>query len=291
VANKAAAEALYNEALELLNRNAYQEALDKLLASQRIDPALGTLLNIGYCYERLNKTASAWATYNEVVGLARAANDQQGRGDRAAQAARALEPKLAKVIVAVPAESRVEKLEVRRDGDVIDPGTWGTPIPTDPGAHTFEVSAPGRAAWSTSIVVAQGPSSVTITVPPLAAGAGAWGGRRIAGVAVAGVGVAGMIAGAVFGGLAIAKHDEQATHCLKSNPHLCDATGVDLRGQALTMANASNVALGVGAAAIAAGAVLFFTAPKPVAQTSSFEVRLSPVVTAEARGAFITGRW
>src|SRR4051812_19769731 len=153
VASKVAAEALYEDAKRLLNEQRYQEALDKLLASQRLDPAIGTLLNIGYCYERLNKTASAWASYNEVVGLARAAGDKQGRGEQAAQSAKALEAKLARVVVTVPAASRVEKLQVRRDGDVLDPGTWETPIPTDPGTHVYEASAPGRLPWKASIVV------------------------------------------------------------------------------------------------------------------------------------------
>src|SRR5690349_11176240 len=80
-ASKAAAEALYEEGKRLINDHRYQEALDKLLASQRLDPALGTLLNIGYCYERLDRTASAWASYNEVVGLAAATGDKQGRGE------------------------------------------------------------------------------------------------------------------------------------------------------------------------------------------------------------------
>jgi hypothetical protein len=290
-ADKAAAEALYEDAKRLLADQKYAEALDKLLASQRLDPGLGTLLNIAYCYERLNKTASAWATYSEVVGMASKVGDKQGRGERAAQAAKALEPKLARVVVAVPKESRVENLEVRRDGEPVDPGTWDTPIPTDPGTHAFVASAPGRASWTASVEVAPGPSTITLTIPVLAVGAlgSTWGTQRTAGVVLAGVGAAGVIAGAVFGGLTIAKKNAETAHCQTSDPHLCDMTGVDLRAQALTMANASNVAFAVGGAALVTGVVLFFTAPKPTERNVALAV--APVVAAQSGGIRIRGWW
>lgn len=288
VANKVAAEALYEEAKPLLSQRQWQPALDKLLASQRLDPAIGTLLNIAYCYEQLGKTASAWATYNEVVGMARASGDRQGRGERAAQAAAALAPKLARVVVTVPRESRVERLEVKRDGEPIDPGTWDTGIPTDPGPHTFEASAPGRATWRASVEVPPGPSTATVTVPLLDV-ASSWSPQRTAGLAVAGVGVAAAIAGGIFGGLAIARKNAERSHCLPSDPHLCDATGVSLRSQALTMANASNVAFAVGGAALVAGVAVFFTAPKPGGGSAS--LGLSPTVAAHEGGLRLTGRW
>ncbi len=288
VGDKVAAEALYEEAKVLLNEQRWQAALDKLLASQRIDPAIGTLLNIGYCYEKLNKTASAWASYNEVVGLARAAGDRQGRGERAAQAARTLEPRLSRVVVAVPGVSRVEGLEVRRDGEPLDPGTWNAAIPVDPGAHAFDATAPGRAAWRASVEGPPEPRTVTVAVPLLAPAA-AWGSQRIAGAAIAGVGVAGAIAGGVFGVLTIVKKNAEGAHCQKVDADLCDATGVGLRAQALTMANASNAAFAVGGAALATGAALFFTAPKPGGGGAS--IGISPVASAQTGGVRITGRW
>jgi serine/threonine-protein kinase len=287
-ADKAAAEALYEDAQRLLAAQRIAEALDKLLASQRLDPGIGTLLNIAFCYERLGKTASAWATYTEVVGLASKVGDRQGRGERAAQAARALEPRLAKVVVSVPAGSRVEKLEVRRDGELMDPGTWDTPVPMDPGTHAIEASAPGHLPWTGSVAVQPGPSAVTVSVPLLAVGSPGLGPQRTAGAALAGVGVAGVIAGAVFGGLTIAKKNAEAAHCQTANPHLCDMTGVDLRAQALTMANASNVAFAVGGAALVTGVAVFFTAPK-TAERSAFQV--APAVGARSGGIQIVGRW
>src|SRR6185437_16253955 len=94
----------------------------------------------------------------------------------------------------------------------VDPGTWGSAIPIDPGPHTFEASAPGRAPWRVSAAAPPGPSTITVTVPLLAPGVD-WGPQRIAGAAVAGVGVAGVIAGAVFGTLTIVKKKAETSHC------------------------------------------------------------------------------
>ena len=156
-ASKAAADVLYEDGKRLLGEKKYEQALAKLLASQHLDPGLGTLLNIAYCYEHVGKTASAWATYNEAAGVANATDDKEGRADMATRAAKALEPKLARATITVPAENRAVGLEVRRDGELVDAATWDSSAPNDPGTHVFAASAPGRAAWKTSVEVPMGP--------------------------------------------------------------------------------------------------------------------------------------
>jgi len=241
-ARKAAADALYEDGKRLINEHRFDEALAKLLASQRLDPGVGTLLNAAFCYERLGKTASAWALYNEVAGLARASDDKQGRAERAAEAAKALEPRLSKVVLTVAPESRVANLEVRRDGDIVEPATFGTPIPVDPGTHTFEATAPGRALWKVSVEIPAGPGTMPVSVPALAPGlssalagearppADAWSTQRTAGVVVAGGGALAGLAGAVLGGVTLAKASslKSGGHC-NADLTACDAIGLPLR--------------------------------------------------------------
>src|SRR3954470_22350515 len=72
--DKAAAEALFDQGVRLMKQNSFGEACPNLEESERIDPAVGTLLYLGECYERMGKTASAWATFREAASLANNSN-------------------------------------------------------------------------------------------------------------------------------------------------------------------------------------------------------------------------
>src|SRR5207253_11179829 len=64
-------------------------------------------------------------------------------------------------ILASPADG----LEIKRDGNAVTRAEWGVPIPVDPGAHAYEVTAPGKKPWSTTIHVAADASTTTLSVP------------------------------------------------------------------------------------------------------------------------------
>src|SRR5689334_20626402 len=72
-ADKAAAEALFDEGVKLLQKGKYEEACKKLEASERVDSGIGTLLYLADCYEKLGKTASAWATFRAAASKAQSA--------------------------------------------------------------------------------------------------------------------------------------------------------------------------------------------------------------------------
>ena len=60
---KAAADALFDAARDLMNAEEYAAACPKFQDSHDLDPAVGTLLNLGLCYKKAGQTASAWTTY------------------------------------------------------------------------------------------------------------------------------------------------------------------------------------------------------------------------------------
>src|SRR5687768_12225900 len=114
---KAAAEALFESGVQLMKSGRFAEACPKLETSQRVDPAVGTLLYLAECYERTGRTASAWATFREAESLARGAN-QADRARTAGSRAQKLEAELAYLTVSVAPEARVEGLLVKRGGAV-----------------------------------------------------------------------------------------------------------------------------------------------------------------------------
>jgi hypothetical protein len=164
----AIAEALYREARELMDQKKYEEACRKFEESNRLDPATGTLLNLAACHESAGLVASAWREYGEAL-LAARRDQREDRVVYAEERIRALEPKLSRLAILVPAEVAVEGLEIRIDGALIRSAGWGVAAPVDPGEHVIEATAPGRKPWSTRISVGAEADSKQVQVPPLEA--------------------------------------------------------------------------------------------------------------------------
>src|SRR5271156_4432999 len=108
--SQAAAQALFEQARQLMADGKYAEACPKLAESERLDPGAGTLLNLGHCYEKNGQTASAGVTFKDAA----AAADLKHRADwsaRAKERAQDLEKTLSRLIIEVPAEARVSGLQ------------------------------------------------------------------------------------------------------------------------------------------------------------------------------------
>ena len=163
--NRVAAEALFAEGRRLLGAGDFSAACQKLEASQRLDPGIGTLLNLGDCYEKKGASASAWASFLEAAAGARRVGDVS-REQTARERAARLERALSHLTVTVPSDS-ASQIVVVRDGHPVDRVIWGTPTPIDPGKHVIEASAPGKKTWSKTVDVGKDGQSVEITVPYL----------------------------------------------------------------------------------------------------------------------------
>ena len=138
--DKALAQALFDEGRELMRQAKYPEACPKLAESLRLDPALGTRLNLALCHEHEGKTATAWSEYEDALSEARKRGDAK-REQFAREHIEALQPRIARVIVKV--DDEVPGLEVSRDGTPLKKPSWGSELPIDPGEHVFVASAPG----------------------------------------------------------------------------------------------------------------------------------------------------
>jgi hypothetical protein len=318
----ATAETLFNEGRRLMQNEDYAKACPMLAESQRLDPGLGTQFNLADCYEHVGKTATAWAIFLEVAAATKAMG-QNAREQAARQRADALASKLSHLVIAVPT-SHARGLVVKKDGVVVGPMQWGIAIPVDPGPHEIQMSAPGRKAWESSIVVLPDGLTMALPVPNLATtdggaapeetreasettepGApedsehpvprkreqGGLGTQATAAIALGGVGALGLIVGTAAGLVSLSKHNESNNGCTNN---VCTPEGGAARDGAIHAGNWSTAAFAVGIVAGAAGVVLWVTRPTPgpaKAAPSLASVAIAPILAPGAAGGSVVCRW
>jgi hypothetical protein len=276
---KAAAEALFEEGTQLVEKGELKTGCEKLAASHELDPALGTVLRLGDCYDRLGKTASAWASFKQAAAMARASS-QPDREAIANERVVDLEARLSRLKLVV-AENAAAELQIKLGGVVIPPASWGSPLPVDPGVQHVEASAPGHEAWSSDFQVSAGPASSELEIPALEPArvsgevarfpapvvdperepARPGSGQRAFGYVLGGVGLAALATGGVFAYLAYDKNEESLDHCLRDEPNACSVEGKSLRDDAASHATIASIGVGAGAGLLVTGVVLLLTAP------------------------------
>jgi hypothetical protein len=286
-----AAQALFDEAKRLMQAGDAASACPKFEESQRLEPGVGTKLNLANCYERVGRTASAWILYLEVESDTKR-NGQVERQTLAHDRAAALAPKLSRITIDVPAASRADGLAIERDGISVGSAQWGLSIPVDPGPHTIVARAPGKKDWQKTISVAADASTQTLGIPVLEAAPFASKSspsatpnsvpakprshtQRYASYVAFGVGGAGVIVGSVFGLSAISKNNQSNSSDCQGNTCLRGSTGAQARSDARSAGNISTVAFAVGIAGLGTGLVLFLTEPKQEAAAASASASLS----------------
>jgi hypothetical protein len=280
--NAATVEALFSDGKQLMAAGKTAEACPKFLASYTLEARLGTLLNLAACYEKNGQISSAWARFVEARTLATRAN-QPDRATFAGEHASALEPRRSLLTISV--DHPADGLVVKRDGVVVNPAAYGVAVPVDGGSHTIDASAPGKKPVTATMTVGAESDRKSYTLTPLldapaamaaSAGSGAATGagsdaspapsqngstRKWIGIGVGGLGVIAAGVGVAFGVQALSKNsDSNANGNCTGN--LCNQAGYDARNTARSDGDISSVLVGVGAAAIVGGVVLWLTAPK-----------------------------
>ncbi len=296
-----AAQALFDEAKRLMQNGDAASACPKFEESERLEAGIGTKLNLATCYERVDRTASAWILYLEVESETKR-NGQATRQALAHERAAALSPKLSRVTVDVPAPSRVPGLTLERDGVRVGNAQWGLSVPVDPGTHTVRAYAVGKRTWQVNVQVPIGPSTQTLSVPVLVDAPSLAtrpardrkttakppsGARRTVAYVGFGVGSAAAALGAVFGIRAITKNNlsNEAANCRGDS---CVGNGVRLRNEARSAGTVSTVTFAISGAALATGLVIMLTEPK---KEASGGTRLSAAAAPNAAQLTFAGDW
>lgn len=303
--DRARAQELFENALADIEAGRFAAACPKFAASHQADPKTSTLLNLGACYEKIGKTASAWGAFREAQGLAR----RIGRADMEATArsrAEALASTLVRLTIVVPPSSQVAGLSVSRDGAKLAAAEWGMGIPVDRGDHWISAEAPGRVAWKKRITVDDADRSIEVPIleaapeeegefpnhggePHAVTETSWWTPARTTGVVLGSTGVAALATGFALAFIAKGNYDDARAGC--SSTSNCPPDAVQTGNDARALATGGTVAIVAGSALAVTGLglVVFSSSPsRDAAATRGPSARVG-LLGPSAFG--VSGRW
>jgi len=323
----ALSEALFREGKTLLQDRKFDLACPKLAESHRLDPAGGTLVTLGLCYEGAGKLASAWVVFGEAL----AAAERDKRADRiklAKEHIASLEKRLSYLTIELAPEGiGVTEFNLTRDGANVNRAALGTASAVDPGKHVINVTAPGYVPYSVDVEIGAENDRKKVVIPPLVKepekpaekpvekpvevpvekpiekplekpiitppigddkNQGMHPGR-VGALVLGATSVVALGIGGYFGIQAKSQHDEAIQLCPASP---CpNNKGIEQNEAAKSSASLSTGFVTGGLVGLAGSVVLWVVMPKnaPAAKSSAPTVSFLPVVSPQNTGGFIVG--
>jgi len=282
-----AGERQFEEGRDAAVRGDYQLACNLFQQSYALDPAVGTLINLGDCEEHLGHPDAALAYYERAFSGLSVTDDRlplvRSRID-------GVERRSARVSLRLGQGAPLES-KVTFDGQPVPPARLASSLLVAPGVHVIVVTSVGYRGSRQRIAVREGEAR-TIPVwpgPPLAVAApgdvpsdealAAEAERRstlrTAGYALGALGVASLWVGSVTGLFAIDRAAIRSSNCDAAD--VCNQTGYDAARTGKTLATVSTITIAAGAAAVAGGVFLVLTnAPRRDRRAVAFGLGPSP---------------
>jgi hypothetical protein len=279
------AESLFRDGKLLLKEGKISAACDKFEASERLDPGVGTELNLADCREQNVQLATAWAMYRKAAANAKHAGNDAKREALARNRATALEPRLSYLQIIVTEDVRVDGLTITRDGAEVDDVLWNQRVAIDQGEYTIEAKAPKRVPWRSRVVIREEGVKKSVEVPELEKkgkkpaveeaeaerepkaepaahdeperAPSKWTGRRKLAIASGVLAIAGAAAGGALGAHAFSLEDESDKLCPKIA--CTDMKGLSLNSDARAFALYADISYGVAGVAAVGAVVLWLT--------------------------------
>jgi hypothetical protein len=277
----AAAEALFNQGRTAMESKDYDTACQRFRESDKLDHAVGTLLNLAVCETTRGRLATGWELFRAV---SEKLGGDDPRRDFVAKQLSQIEPRLPHLTLKLAAGAP-EGTHAKEGDAEFAGGAFGVPLPMDPGKHSFVVDAPGYESRTVSLDLAEGSQEALEIAPgpalpakaaPSAAlssdkapvsGEGGGSDRRLLGWVIGGVGVAGLGVGAITGAMALGKKSTADDQC-NSSTHVCSAEGRDAASAGRTLAVVSTVGWIAGAIGVGTGVYFILTGSPKHAQTA-----------------------
>ena len=288
--NEQRADDLFRQGQERLQIGLTREACELLATSHRLDPALGTLLNLALCHQKEGKLATAHREYVTAATWAR----ERSEGEReqfARQRAFALEADIPTLRIEIAGAPR--NLHVSLDGRVIDGAELEGDIAVDPGGHRVEVTAAAKRAWHKSDLRIEPRTRTLLRVvlddeTPIDAPVAISTHRSVPGYVAGGVAVASLGAGVALllrAGALDAESERDAERAKMTSPAdpALKAAALASHEAAVNSQTMGLVSMGIGTLGV--GACLYFLLSARGAEApASGGIRLLPTVGRERGG-------
>ncbi|MBA3454524.1 MAG: hypothetical protein H0T42_15650 [Deltaproteobacteria bacterium] len=280
------ADRLFEEGKAMLDNDLAAACLKFEESLQFNSQAIGTLLNVALCDEKLGRYASAVAKFGEARDRAKEQGMEVHR-KAAEEHIQALAAKVPHLTLAFSEPPRAQTTIVIDDRLI--PFSSIANHPVDPGAHDVVVSAPGHVAYKARFEIAAGEAK-DLAIPPLQKSVSVQSSRRRIGRITTGAGIAAVGTGVVLGLVAKRKFDAATEDCNRITVGMekvwqCESTG-EARS-AHTLGTVGTVVVGVGLVAVGVGAYLWLSGRGE----SERRVSVVPHVGPEGPGIAAVGRF
>ena len=287
------ADGLFRQGRAAMNEENYEDARSYFQQSLQLDRALGTVLNLAVCEEKLGKLSAALAHLQEALALAA---DDDERRPLIVQRISRMDARLPRLTIQ-PNASIDATVTIFLDSRPLGPAELGRPIRVDPGTHLLECSGPHEERCTRLFQVSEGKESVqipTLIVAPATAPAShpaeAVGRpiaeppaphpsppllqrpaseRRAVAYAVGGFSLATVVVGLIAGAGVLRQKAIVAAHCENK---ACDEEGVNAADTGRTLSTISTVTVAVGAAGLGVSAYVLLSTPSAANTTAGLSI-------------------
>lgn len=300
--NKDKADALFKQGKKLAAEKKYAEACPAFEKSMKLDPAIGTQLNIGKCYEDWGFLGKALVAYRAAEKMAHDAKDD--REPKIKAIIEELDSNVPRLTIKLPKQASSEGVVVKLDNKPFT--TFGESMIVDPGPHTIDYTVDGVKKQKTVPVERGGDSEVTLDIPkdrvvkkhvdeqdgehtvvgPWKPVDGPAPGhtQRLGGLVLGGAGVIAIGVSSLMTLSARGQYNDALEMYCNNAKDMCDPMGLEQTHDARSTANTATIIFIGGAVAVAGGIALYVLAPKSAEHADAQARYVVPSVTPDGAG-------
>lgn len=304
--DKGKADALFKHGKKLMDEKKYADACEAFEQSMKLDPQIGTELNVGRCFEEWGKLGRALHAYQTAEKMAKEANDE--RTPKIDELITQLDSQVPRLTIHVPDGADTSSVTIDRERVE----SFSEPILLDPGPHTIAYTTATGKKKSKVVPLERGGSSeinldlpvkqaagehtTTTTTPPppppphvVDETPDPGRGYRIGAYALGGAGLAAIGVSTYLTISAKSKYNDGLKDHCGGMTNGCDDIGLKATHDARSQANTATIVFIAGAAAIGGGVALYLLAPK--AEKPEQAMYIVPSVAPDAAGVVFGGRF